>query len=119
DDGEKLIALMEMYGIEPGLDKQSAKTARVGRFVPGTAPDKATRDLVMAGVNLEKHPRGAGKEVGNGGGAVAQATRERARPPLDQAWQRRRCGASRAWQVVPLCHVEVDGHGHPRDPGRG
>src|SRR6476660_4027768 len=50
DDGEKLIALMEKYGIEPGLDKESAKTARVGRFVPGTAPDKASRDQAMEAV---------------------------------------------------------------------
>jgi crotonobetainyl-CoA:carnitine CoA-transferase CaiB-like acyl-CoA transferase len=28
DDGEKLIALMEKYGIEPGRDKETAKTAR-------------------------------------------------------------------------------------------
>ena len=50
DDGEKLIALMEMYGIEPGLDKETAKTARVGRFVPGTAPDRAGRDQAMEAV---------------------------------------------------------------------
>src|SRR6476620_706047 len=50
DDGEKLIALMEKYGIEPGLDKETAKTARVGRFVPGTAPDKASRDQAMEAV---------------------------------------------------------------------
>ena len=50
DDGEKLIALMEKYGIEPGLDEETAKTARVGRFVPGTAPDKASRDQAMEAV---------------------------------------------------------------------
>jgi crotonobetainyl-CoA:carnitine CoA-transferase CaiB-like acyl-CoA transferase len=50
DDGEKLIALMEKYDIEPGLDKEAAKTARVGRFVPGTAPDKASRDQAMEAV---------------------------------------------------------------------
>src|SRR6185503_14882678 len=50
DDGEKLIALMEKYGIEPGLDAETAKTARVGRFVPGTAPDKASRDQAMEAV---------------------------------------------------------------------
>ena len=50
DDGEKLIALMEKYGIEPGLDKETAKTPRSGRFVPGTAPDKASRDQAMEAV---------------------------------------------------------------------
>src|SRR5262245_41307920 len=50
DDGEKLIALMEKYGIESGLDKASAQTARVGRFVPGTAPDRASRDQAMEAV---------------------------------------------------------------------
>ncbi|HUK64766.1 MAG TPA: CoA transferase, partial [Dongiaceae bacterium] len=36
DDGLKLIALMERYGIEPGLDPQNATPPRSGRFVPGT-----------------------------------------------------------------------------------
>ena len=50
DDGNKLIALMERYGIEPGLDPQNATPPRFGRFVPGTAPDKSTRDPAMEAV---------------------------------------------------------------------
>jgi len=50
DDGSKLIALMERYGIEPGLDPQTATPPRYGRFVPGTAPDKSTRDPAMEAV---------------------------------------------------------------------
>jgi crotonobetainyl-CoA:carnitine CoA-transferase CaiB-like acyl-CoA transferase len=50
DDGLKLIALMQRYGIEPGLDPQNATPPRFGRFVPGTAPDKSTRDPAMEAV---------------------------------------------------------------------
>src|SRR6201997_3630629 len=50
DDGTKLIALMERYGIEPGLDPQNATPPRYGRFVPGTAPDKSKRDPAMEAV---------------------------------------------------------------------
>jgi crotonobetainyl-CoA:carnitine CoA-transferase CaiB-like acyl-CoA transferase len=50
DDGMKLIALMERYGIEPGLDPQNATPPRYGRFVPGTAPDKSKRDPAMEAV---------------------------------------------------------------------
>jgi crotonobetainyl-CoA:carnitine CoA-transferase CaiB-like acyl-CoA transferase len=50
DDGLKLIALMERYGIEPGLDPQNATPPRYGRFVPGTAPDKSKRDPAMEAV---------------------------------------------------------------------
>jgi crotonobetainyl-CoA:carnitine CoA-transferase CaiB-like acyl-CoA transferase len=50
DDGIKLIALMERYGIESGLDPQNATPPRFGRFVPGTAPDKSKRDPAMEAV---------------------------------------------------------------------
>lgn len=50
DDGEKLVALMERYGIEPGIDPKSATPPRTGRFVPGTAPDTAKRDPSMEAV---------------------------------------------------------------------
>jgi crotonobetainyl-CoA:carnitine CoA-transferase CaiB-like acyl-CoA transferase len=50
DDGQKLIELMERYGIEPGLTAETATTARVGRFVPGTAPDTSKRDPAMEAV---------------------------------------------------------------------
>ncbi|HEX4893690.1 MAG TPA: CoA transferase, partial [Hyphomicrobiaceae bacterium] len=50
DDGQKLIELMERYGIESGLNAETAQTARVGRFVPGTAPDTSKRDPAMEAV---------------------------------------------------------------------
>ena len=50
DDGQKLIALMEKYGIEPGLDAATATPPRTGRFVPGTAPDTSKRDQSMEAV---------------------------------------------------------------------
>ena len=124
DDGEKLIALMEKYGIEPGLDKETAKTPRVRPLRAGhrarqgePRPSDGGRDALRARVHLREHPLARGTAVGNAVGAVAQAARERARPPLDQAGQRHRCRASRAWQVVPLCDVEVDRHGHRLDAG--
>ncbi|MGE3916813.1 MAG: CoA transferase, partial [Hyphomicrobiaceae bacterium] len=50
DDGKRLIALMDRYGIESGLSEETAAPPRTGRFVPGTAPDKSTRDLSMEAV---------------------------------------------------------------------
>ncbi len=50
DDGEKLIALLEKYGIEPGIDPKNAAPPRTGRFVPGTAPDTSKRDPSMEAV---------------------------------------------------------------------
>ena len=50
DDGKRLIALLEKYGIDSGLDANNAAPPRTGRFVPGTAPDTAKRDLSMEAV---------------------------------------------------------------------
>ena len=50
DDGQKLIELMERYGIEPGIDPTKDAAPRVGRFVPGTAPDTSKRDPAMEAV---------------------------------------------------------------------
>ncbi|MGD9806569.1 MAG: CaiB/BaiF CoA transferase family protein [Hyphomicrobiaceae bacterium] len=50
DDGKRLIALLDHYGIESGLDEQTAAPPRTGRFIPGTAPDKSKRDLSMEAV---------------------------------------------------------------------
>ncbi len=50
DDGEKLVALLERYGIEPGIDPKTAAPPRTGRFVPGTAPDTSKRDPAMEAV---------------------------------------------------------------------
>ena len=47
DDGQKLIELMERYGIEAGIDPTKDAAPRVGRFVPGTAPDTSKRDVAM------------------------------------------------------------------------
>jgi crotonobetainyl-CoA:carnitine CoA-transferase CaiB-like acyl-CoA transferase len=50
DDGKKLVELLERYGIESGLDPNSAAPPRSGRFVPGTAPDTSKRDPSMEAV---------------------------------------------------------------------
>ena len=50
DDGERLVELLERYGIEPGIDPKTATAPRVGRFVPGTAPDTSKRDPAMEAV---------------------------------------------------------------------
>ncbi len=50
DDGKRLIALLDKYGIESGLSVETAAPPRTGRFVPGTAPDTAKRDLSMEAV---------------------------------------------------------------------
>jgi crotonobetainyl-CoA:carnitine CoA-transferase CaiB-like acyl-CoA transferase len=50
DDGKKLVALMERYGMEAGFDPDSAAMPRVGRFVPGTGPITAKRDQGMEAV---------------------------------------------------------------------
>jgi len=50
DDGKRLIALLDKYGIESGLSEETAAPPRTGRFVPGTAPDKSKRDPSMEAV---------------------------------------------------------------------
>jgi crotonobetainyl-CoA:carnitine CoA-transferase CaiB-like acyl-CoA transferase len=50
DDGDKLIELLERYGIESGLDPQQSAVRQGGRFVPGTAPDARKRDPAMEAV---------------------------------------------------------------------
>ncbi len=50
DDGKKLVELLERYGIESGLDPNTAAPPRTGRFVPGTAPDTSKRDQSMEAV---------------------------------------------------------------------
>jgi len=50
DDGERLIELLERYGIESGLDPQQNAVRQGGRFVPGTAPDQRKRDPAMEAV---------------------------------------------------------------------
>lgn len=50
DDGKKLVELLDRYGIESGLDPNSAAPPRTGRFVPGTAPDTSKRDPSMEAV---------------------------------------------------------------------
>ncbi len=50
DDGKRLIALLDRYGIESGLSAETAAPPRAGRFVPGTAPDTSKRDQSMEAV---------------------------------------------------------------------
>ena len=50
DDGKRLIALLDKYGIESGLSAESAAPGRTGRFVPGTAPDTSKRDQSLEAV---------------------------------------------------------------------
>jgi len=47
---QQLVALLERYGIEPGLTAEQGTTPTSGRFVPGTGPIKGTRDHAMEAV---------------------------------------------------------------------
>src|SRR5215467_13016278 len=47
---EALIALLEKYGIEAGLDAEKGTLPTSGRFVPGTGPTAAKRDHAMEAV---------------------------------------------------------------------
>ena len=46
----RLVALLEKYGIEAGLDPEKATLPTSGRFVPGTGPSTAKRDHAMEAV---------------------------------------------------------------------
>ncbi len=46
----RLVELLEKYGIEAGLDPEKATLPTSGRFVPGTGPSTAKRDLAMEAV---------------------------------------------------------------------
>ena len=50
DDGQRLIALLERYGMAAGFDAQSSALPKGGRFVPGTGPVTAKRDEGMEAV---------------------------------------------------------------------
>ena len=47
---KQLVALLEKYGIEAGLDAEKAAAPTSGRYVPGTGPSTAKRDLPMEAV---------------------------------------------------------------------
>jgi crotonobetainyl-CoA:carnitine CoA-transferase CaiB-like acyl-CoA transferase len=47
---ERLVALLERYGMEAGLDAEKAAMPQGGRFVPGTGPSTAKRDHGMEAV---------------------------------------------------------------------
>src|SRR5262245_34473481 len=44
DDGEKLVQLMNRYGLGEGFKVETMAAPRSGRFVPGTGPTKSGRD---------------------------------------------------------------------------
>ena len=46
----RLVALLEKYGMDAGLDPEKATVPTSGRFVPGTGPSAAKRDLAMEAV---------------------------------------------------------------------
>jgi len=50
DEAQRLVELLERYGIEPGLDPNQSAIPKGSRFVPGTAPDKRKRDPAMEAV---------------------------------------------------------------------
>ncbi len=50
DDGEKLIALLDKYGMAAGYVAETTAKPKSGRFVPGTGPVKASRDDGMEAV---------------------------------------------------------------------
>jgi crotonobetainyl-CoA:carnitine CoA-transferase CaiB-like acyl-CoA transferase len=50
DDGERLIALLDRYGMAAGLDPAHTAAPKSGRFVPGTGPVSNKRDDAMEAV---------------------------------------------------------------------
>jgi crotonobetainyl-CoA:carnitine CoA-transferase CaiB-like acyl-CoA transferase len=50
DDGQKLVALLDRYGMAEGLDPGETVAPRGGRFVPGTGPVSQGRDHGMEAV---------------------------------------------------------------------
>lgn len=46
-DGDRLIELLDRYGIESGMDPQKSDLSKGGRFVPGTGPIQEKRDKGM------------------------------------------------------------------------
>ena len=46
-DGDRLIKLLDRYGIESGMDPESSDLSKGGRFVPGTGPVTEKRDKGM------------------------------------------------------------------------
>lgn len=46
-DGDRLIELLDRYGIESGMDPDNTDISKGGRFVPGTGPVKEKRDKGM------------------------------------------------------------------------
>jgi crotonobetainyl-CoA:carnitine CoA-transferase CaiB-like acyl-CoA transferase len=49
-ESAQLVALLERYGIEPGITAEEGTTPTSGRFVPGTGPTTGTRDHAMEAV---------------------------------------------------------------------
>ena len=106
DDGERLVELLERYGIEPGIDPKTATAPRVGRFVPGTAPDTSKRDPAMEAVQrfvrsftYENMPWREAQQAGMLWAPLEEAARECHGPALARARQLHRCRASRARPV--------------------
>ena len=50
NEAERLITLLERYGMDPGLDPAQAAGPQGGRFVPGTGPVDKKRDHAMEAV---------------------------------------------------------------------
>lgn len=50
DDGQRLVALLDRYGLAEGVDPQQTVPPRGGRFVPGTGPVAQGRDHGMEAV---------------------------------------------------------------------
>ncbi|HEX2827479.1 MAG TPA: CoA transferase [Burkholderiales bacterium] len=50
DDGERLLKLLENYGLAEGFSVDSMAAPKGGRFVPGTGPAKTGRDQGMEAV---------------------------------------------------------------------
>ena len=50
DDGQRLIALLERYGMAAGLDPDKPAAPKGGRFVPGTGPVTQKHDPAMEAV---------------------------------------------------------------------
>src|SRR5262249_23919791 len=83
-----LVALLEKYGIEAGLDPEKSALPTSGRFVPGTGPSVAKRDHAMEAVQrfvraftYEDVPWRGAQGSRRGWGPPRQAHANAPRPP--------------------------------------
>jgi crotonobetainyl-CoA:carnitine CoA-transferase CaiB-like acyl-CoA transferase len=126
-EAARLVALLEKYGMDAGLDAEKAALPASGRFVPGTGPSTEKRDHAMeavqrlrAGVHVRERAVARGPGGGHALGAAAEAARKRDGPALARAPELRGRPAPRARPLLSLRDEQMarDGHGVVGGPAR-